>query len=306
MGTGKWAHFSPRTKNGSFQPICYTNAYSPSPQRLKCASAVLAKPELPFPRCLSRSPAILTPKLKDTPANGQLALPLPRKYNDGVTKLHKISVSEIAAKLEQPFSMMDVTLVGDILVSVYICQGTLDWHRHLDIDELFWVHEGTILVESEWGEKQLRPGELAIVPKGVGHRSGSEERASVLLMRCGVAPDRKNGRRRLYAIFGEGSLKRVSLLDAVRSAPLPFQFKTATRFEDTVLQVAWGEGTWPVDIPSVADHFLLVLNGTATIRTSESMLHLHPGDFTVVPEGTVYQLSTTRDTALVQMTGYRE
>ena len=223
-----------------------------------------------------------------------------------MAKLQKISVSEIASKLEQPFSMMDVALVGDILVSVYICQGTLEWHRHLDIDELFWVYAGTILLESEWGEKQLQAGELAIVPKGVGHRSGAEERAIVLLLRCGVTPDRKNGRRRLYAIFGEGSLRRVGLQDAVRSALLPFQFRTATRFEDTVLQVAWGEGTWPVEIPAADDHFLFVLDGTATARTSESMLHLHPGDLAIIPEGTVYQLSTTRDTALVQMTRYRE
>ncbi|MFL7791494.1 MAG: cupin domain-containing protein, partial [Anaerolineae bacterium] len=239
-------------------------------------------------------------------SNHQLALPLPRKYNDGVVNLQKINVPEIAAKLEQPFSMMDIALVGDILVSVYICHGTLEWHRHLDIDELFWVHEGTILLESEWGEKLLRPGELAVVPKGVGHRSGSEERASVLLMRCGVAPDRKNGRRRLYAIFGEGSLRLVNLQDAAHSAPLPFQFQTAIRFENAVLQVAWGEGTWPVEIPAADDHFLFVLNGTATVRTSESMLHLHPGDLAVIPKGTVYQLSTTRDTALVQMAGYRE
>ena len=174
------------------------------------------------PRCFSRSPAILTLKLKDPPgkwlcifesgntpsprvgknkwglgralrarpnplfiislapksfefpgkkihhlANGQLVLPPARKYNDGVAKLQKISIPETASKLEQPFSMMDVALVGDILISVYICQGTLEWHKHLDIDELFWVHKGTILLESEWGEKQLRAGELAVVPKGV-------------------------------------------------------------------------------------------------------------------------------------------
>jgi hypothetical protein len=38
-----------------------------------------------------------------------------------MAELQKQSVAEIAAKLERPFSMMDVALVGDILVSVYIC-----------------------------------------------------------------------------------------------------------------------------------------------------------------------------------------
>lgn len=219
-----------------------------------------------------------------------------------MAELQKRSVSEIAVRLERPFSMMDVALVGDILVSVYICQGAIDWHRHLDIDELFWVYEGAILLESEWGEVRLQEGELAVIPKGVGHRSGSEMRASVLLLRCGVIPERKNGRRRLYAIVGEERLRRINLHSAVQSVALPFQFQTVARVEDSVLQVAWGEGTWSVEMPSPNSLLLFVLKGTATVRTVESMLHLHPGDFTIVPEGEVYQLSTTRDTTLLQVT----
>jgi mannose-6-phosphate isomerase-like protein (cupin superfamily) len=219
-----------------------------------------------------------------------------------MAKLEKRSVSEIAARLAQPFSMVNAGLVGDILVSVYNCQGVLDWHRHLDIDELFWVWEGTILLESEWGDVRLGAGELAVVPKGVGHRSGSEQRAGVLLLRCGVIPERKNGRRRLYAIPGEERLKRVDLYTAVQAIEPPFHFQTVARIEDSVLQVGQGEGTWPVEVPAPDYLFLFVLKGTATARTAESMLHLHAGDFTIVPEGEVYQLSTTRDTALVRVT----
>ena len=197
--------------------------------------------------------------------------------------------------------MMNVALVGDIVVSVYICQGMLAWHRHLDIDELFWVQEGTISLESEWGEVRLRPGELAVVPKGVGHRSSAGMRASVLLLRCGFIPERKNGRRRLYALSGEAKLKRIGLHGAVQALVLPFQFHTIARIEDSIVQAAWGEGTWPVEIPATHDVLFFVLNGTATVRTSQSMLHLHPDDFTVVPQGAVYQLSTTQDTALVRV-----
>nr|HID13079.1 cupin domain-containing protein [Anaerolineae bacterium] len=219
-----------------------------------------------------------------------------------MTRLKKLSVSQAAAQLDRPFSMINVARVGDIVVSVYICQGMLEWHKHPDNDELFWVYEGTILLESEWGEVRLRPGELAVVPKGVGHRSSSGLRASVLLLRCGFIPERKDGRRRLYAIAGEARLKRISLPGAARALTLPFQFRTVARIEDSIVQAAWGEGTWPVEIPAPHDLLLFVLNGTATARTSQSMLHLHPGDFTVVPQGTVYQLSTTKGTALVRVT----
>jgi mannose-6-phosphate isomerase-like protein (cupin superfamily) len=218
-----------------------------------------------------------------------------------MTTLKKISVSQVAEELDKPFSMMNIAFVGDVLISVYICQGVLQWHKHVDIDELFWVYEGTILLESEWGEVQLRSGELVVVPKGVGHRSSSELRASVLLLRCGVAPERKNGRRRLYALTSEAGLKRVSLQGAVQAHTLPFQFQSAAQFDDSVVQVAWGEGTWSVEIPAPDDLLLFVLSGTATVRTSQNMLHMHPGDFTVVPQGAMYQLSTTRDTALVRV-----
>jgi mannose-6-phosphate isomerase-like protein (cupin superfamily) len=220
-----------------------------------------------------------------------------------MVKLKKQNVSQIAARLNMPFSVMNVAHVGDLIVSVYISEGSVAWHKHLDNDELFWVYEGAILLESEWGEVRLRSGELAVVPKGVRHRSGSELRASMLFLRCGPLAERKNGRRRLYAIPGEAKLKRVGLQDTVQVLGTPFRFQTVARVEDSVVQVAWGEGTWPVEIPALHDLLLFVLRGTATVRDFQSMLHLHPGDFTVVPQGAIYQLSTTRDTALVRVTG---
>ena len=151
-----------------------------------------------------------------------------------MTRLKKLNVSQAAAELDKPFSMMNVAFVGDIVISVYICQGMLEWHKHLDNDELFWVDEGTILLESEWGEVRLRPGELAVVPKGVGHRSSSGLRASVLLLRCGFIPNRKNGRRRLYTIAGEAKLKHISLQGVVQRLVLPFQFQTVAEVNETL------------------------------------------------------------------------
>ena len=215
--------------------------------------------------------------------------------------IRKLNVSQIAAQLDQPFMMANVAIVGDIAVSVYICQGTLAWHRHPHIDELFWVYEGAIVLESELGDQRLRPGELAVVPKGVSHRSTAEARASVLLLRCDVASERKNGRRRLYAVPGEKGLERIGLRALARSLAVPFRFQTAAWIEDSVLQIAWGEGVWPVEALPIHDSLLFVLDGTATVRTAESMLHLHRGDFTVVPEGIACQLSTTKGTTVVRL-----
>lgn len=219
-----------------------------------------------------------------------------------MTELRKVSVTQVAKALDQPFSMATLARVGDIIASVYICQGTLPWHAHTDQDELFWAYEGAILLESEWGELTLQPGGLAVVPKGVSHRSSSVQRASVLLLRCGFAPQRKNGRRRLYTTSAaEARLERASLEAGLQTSSASFQFSTVAWVEDTALQIAYGEGTWPVEVPASHDLLLFVWRGTATVRTSDSMVHLHAGDLTAVPRETVYQLSTTRDTALVRI-----
>jgi quercetin dioxygenase-like cupin family protein len=222
-----------------------------------------------------------------------------------MAELSKVNVSEVAQKLAGPFSMANLARVGDVLVSVYLCEGMLGWHRHPDHDELFWAYEGSILLETERGKVALRPAELAVVEKGIRHRSGAIQRAAVLLLRCGYVPHRKNGRRRLYAVPDDAGPVRVDLGAAVRAAEVPFSFRTTALVEDTAVQVAQGEGTWPVEVPAPADLAILLLSGNATVRTAGSMVHLHQGDLTAVPEGIVYHLSTTRSTSLVRITRHR-
>jgi mannose-6-phosphate isomerase-like protein (cupin superfamily) len=216
--------------------------------------------------------------------------------------LKKVNISEIARKLHQPFAMANIAIVGDIIVSLYACQGVLDRHRHVDHDELFWVHRGVMFLDSEWGTVQLQPGELVVAPKGVAHRSRSGVRADVLLLRCGFASERKNGNRRLYGIPGEAKLQSVSLFKTARALVKPFQFQTAARIAGSVVQAAWGEGTWSIPSPAEHDVLYLVLEGTATVQTSRSMVHLHAGDLTVAPKDVLCHLSTTKDTILTRIT----
>ena len=93
--------------------------------------------------------------------------------------LKTFNVKQLASQLSQPFEMLNVAFVDDLIVSLYLCQGSLDWHRHPDNDELFWVHEGSIWLESEWGDLRLAAGEVALVPKGFGHRSRAVKKAIV-------------------------------------------------------------------------------------------------------------------------------
>jgi mannose-6-phosphate isomerase-like protein (cupin superfamily) len=218
-----------------------------------------------------------------------------------MSRLTRHNVLEIAADLDQPFLIANVAHVDDILVGVYVCQGALQWHRHVDIDELFWVCDGTMLLESERGDVLLRPGELTVVPKATRHRSSSAVRATVLLLRCGFMANRKNGNRRLYAA-DRAALPRASVGARAERLVTPFRFTTIAQIEDSKVQIARGNGRWPVDLPVAHDRMFYVTEGSVTVRTVRDRLRLEPGDFTVVPRGAFYHLHSAPDTLLVRVT----
>ncbi len=226
---------------------------------------------------------------------------MPQRIITVMSSLVKFNVSEIAASLSRPFSVANVANVDDVLVGIYICEGKLQRHQHVDIDELFWVQEGTMRLESECGDVRLGSGELTVVPKGTRHRSSSVGRAVVMLLRCGFLPDRKNGKRRLYAV-GDSGLSRFNLRDEAERLAAPFRFSPVARVEDSTIQIARGGGRWPVELPVAHDRMLYVADGLLTVRTVSDRLRLGAGDFTVMPGGAFYHLHTAENTLLVRVT----
>src|SRR5713226_3864775 len=97
--------------------------------------------------------------------------------------LDVVSLAQAANKLDHPFRVVQVASIGDLALSIFVCQGQVNWHRHMDEDELFLVHEGVVAIDTERGRLTLHSEELVVVPKGVGHRSGSQLRSIVLLFR---------------------------------------------------------------------------------------------------------------------------
>lgn len=197
--------------------------------------------------------------------------------------------------------MDGIAYVDDLLVSIYICEGRLQWHRHIDFDELFWVYDGAMILESERGNVRLGPNELAVVPKGTKHRSRSSDRAIVVLLRSGLMPHRKNGKRQLYAT-DEAGLHRLDVRKTARALAAPFRFQTVARVEDARVQLARGSGRWPVELPVAHDRMIYVISGALTVRTVRNRLRLTSGDLTVVPRGAFYHLYTDEDTLLARVT----
>ncbi|MCD6553676.1 MAG: hypothetical protein DRJ03_09910 [Chloroflexi bacterium] len=201
----------------------------------------------------------------------------------------KINISEEALKLLEPFAMTDLAYVGDLAVSMYVCQGSLAWHRHLDYDELFLVHNGMIILESEWGSVTLRPDELAVVPKGVAHRSASMLWSIVLLLHIHIFPDRRNGDRRLHALRGERQLAKINVSEQAKQITRPFVPQDLAQVDDFALRLFVAHGSVPWRKAS-QETLLLVQQGRLDLFTGDALSVLDAGEMLVLAQGMAYRL----------------
>jgi mannose-6-phosphate isomerase-like protein (cupin superfamily) len=220
--------------------------------------------------------------------------------------LEKISIPEQAARLTEPFTMIDLTQVDDLSLSVFLCQGSLARHRHLDQDELFLVHSGTISLESEWGTVILRPGELAVTPKGVGHRSSSLLRSMVLLLQPRLMVNRRNGDRRLFALKDQGRLEKVSVPAVGRQVVVPFKPVVLAHVDTYALHVMNCTGNGPWWRTERQDSLVLCYEGRLTVDMEESRLSLQNGELVVVPKGVAHRLSSPNQALVVGVRRHTE
>ena len=204
--------------------------------------------------------------------------------------LKVISIAGATKRLKGPFQMLRLAQVDDLAVDIYLCQGAVAWHRHTDEDELFMTYSGLMTLETEWGTVTLRPWEMALVPKGVGHRSLSAWPSTVLLMRPTLLADRKNGDRRLYALPEEATLRKTSLIGSGEWPGMPFRPQFLLQIEDFSLRLlrCLGQGPWVE--PRPGDTLLLVQQGTLLLESEEEQLPLMGGELICVPKHTGHRL----------------
>ena len=219
--------------------------------------------------------------------------------------MNKVNVIEALAHVERPFTLVLVAHVGSLVMHAYICQGSVDWHRHIDNDELFLVRQGWIVLESEWGNVTLKPDEMVVVPKGVGHRSGSQLRAVVLLVQPAAMADHKNGHRRIFAIPRENELVKFKLMDVASRAD-PFCPEPVTNVEELTAQVMVGEGVSPEFVNTLSDSLWLVLQGKAQMEAEGETVDMEEGDLVVIGRDVPHRWSNSGHTVMFLLSRWAE
>ena len=215
--------------------------------------------------------------------------------------LEKIDFSQQAARLSEPFTMIDLVQIDDLSLSVFLCQGTMPYHRHLDQDELFLVHSGTISLESDWNTVILRPGELAVVPKGLRHRSSSLLHSLVLLFQPRLIVNRRNGDRRLFTLKEAGRMEKLSVPAVGRQIAVQFSPVTLAHVDTYALNAIACKGTGPWWQTERQSSLVLCYDGELVLDSELGQISLQKGELVVVPKGIIYRMSGT-DHAVVLST----
>jgi mannose-6-phosphate isomerase-like protein (cupin superfamily) len=219
-----------------------------------------------------------------------------------------INLSAVANQIGKPFAVEPLAVIGDLALSVYICQGQVNWHKHLDEDELFLVHEGVIGLETERGNLTLHSEELIVVPKGVAHRSGSALRSVVVLIRAALLSGRKNGERS-YVLDTDPPLEKVRIARASSMLTTPYQPVALSRVEGFEVLLMAAQGFGPLEVAPKYGALWLVVRGSVGIEIGEAKgsagapagASLEAGELTVVPAGMDYRLHAAQSALLLTL-----
>jgi homogentisate 1,2-dioxygenase len=209
-------------------------------------------------------------------------------------------LAETANRIDQPFALVTLGLVGDIGVHTYVAQGQMDWHKHIDEDEIFVVHEGGLRLETELGKNTLYPQELLLIPKGVGHRSASALRSIVLLFRQQIMPERKNGHRTYLVTDDREPLSKIRLSTFVNENSPAYQPQHMATLEGYALSGFVANGFGPRQTSSGGGTLLYVVQGTLGLELDDGGLRLETGQVTILPADLAYKLQATQYTLVIQ------
>ncbi len=96
----------------------------------------------------------------------------------------KVSVSQAAEALTQPFTHTVLAQVDDYCAYLSRFLGSYKFHQHLN-DELYMVMEGEIFIDYFDGPSvPVRKGEALVVRAGERHRSRADQEALVLMFKA--------------------------------------------------------------------------------------------------------------------------
>jgi mannose-6-phosphate isomerase-like protein (cupin superfamily) len=95
--------------------------------------------------------------------------------------MERIDIAEKFGRFSEQWQPKIVAALNGQEVKLVKVQGTFPWHRHEDAEEMFLVWRGRLRIEFRARVVALGPGQLAVVPRGVEHRTAADDETEVIL-----------------------------------------------------------------------------------------------------------------------------
>lgn len=96
--------------------------------------------------------------------------------------LQIIDAGKLADACTQDWWNQTLCRVNDCSVRIGVFLGEFHWHKHDREDELFFVLEGMLFLDTEGATAELLPRQGMLIPRGVLHRTRAETRTVVLMV----------------------------------------------------------------------------------------------------------------------------
>lgn len=100
--------------------------------------------------------------------------------------LEVVDAHKLVSENTKPWWNQSLCIVNESVARIGVFHGEFHWHKHDREDELFFVLEGTLLldIDDTDGKRthELHVHQGMVVPRGVMHRTRAPERTVVLMV----------------------------------------------------------------------------------------------------------------------------
>ena len=93
-----------------------------------------------------------------------------------------INFAEKLSLFSEQWQPKVIAELNDMQFKIVRIEGDFLWHDHPETDEAFIVLDGELRIDFRDGWITVRPGEMAVVPKGVEHKPFAEKEVRMLLI----------------------------------------------------------------------------------------------------------------------------
>jgi mannose-6-phosphate isomerase-like protein (cupin superfamily) len=95
--------------------------------------------------------------------------------------MHSVNLADKLSRFHDHWNPRIVGELNGQHVKLVKFKGEFVWHKHDEEDELFYVVNGSFVMEFRDHLVEIKEGQFLIVPKGVEHRPVAKEEVSVML-----------------------------------------------------------------------------------------------------------------------------